>query len=177
MLKKILSISGKPGLFRLVSRGKNMIIVESLLTGTRQPAYSNEKIVSLGDIAIFKEDGEEPLRNVLKAIKAKENGATVALSSKASNDELKKFLGEVLPDFDRVRVYPSDIKKLISWYNMLVEKGIDFETEEEASAEEVALAETPSKEAPVAKPVQAKVKTPKPASAKVSTIRKTSKDK
>ena len=110
MLKKILSISGKPGLFRLISRGKNMIIVESLLTGSRQPAYSNEKIVSLGDIAIFKEDGEEPLRNVLKAIKAKENGEQVTLSSKASNDELKKYLGEVLPDFDRVRVYPSDIK-------------------------------------------------------------------
>lgn len=177
MLKKILSISGKPGLFRLVSRGKNMIIVESLLTGSRQPAYSNEKIVSLGDIAIFKEDGEEPLRNVLKAIKAKENGEPVALSSKASNDELKKFLGEVLPDFDRVRVYPSDIKKLISWYNMLLEKGVDFETEEETSGEEVALSETPAKEAPVAKPVQVKVKAAKPANVKVSTIRKTSKDK
>ncbi|MDD4637683.1 MAG: DUF5606 domain-containing protein [Bacteroidales bacterium] len=177
MLKKILSISGKPGLFRLVSRGKNMIIVESLLTGTRQPAYSNEKIVSLGDIAIFKEDGEEPLRNVLIAIKAKENGQPVALSSKASNDELKKFLGEVLPDFDRVRVYPSDIKKLISWYNMLLEKGVDFETEEETSGEEVALSETQVKEAPVAKPVQAKVKAAKPANVKVSTIRKTSKDK
>ena len=176
MLKKILSISGKPGLFRLISRGKNMIIVESLLTGSRQPAYSNEKIVSLGDIAIFKEDGEEPLRNVLKAIKAKENGEQVTLSSKASNDELKKYLGEVLPDFDRVRVYPSDIKKLISWYNMLVENEIDFETEE-TSEEEVALSETPSKEAPVAKPVQAKVKAAKPANVKVSTIRKTSKDK
>ena len=176
MLKKILSISGKPGLFRLISRGKNMIIVESLLTGSRQPAYSNEKIVSLGDIAIFKEDGEEPLRNVLKAIKAKENGEQVTLSSKASNDELKKFLGEVLPDFDRVRVYPSDIKKLIGWYNMLVEKEIDFETEE-TSEEEVALSETPSKEIPVAKPVQAKVKAAKPANVKVSTIRKTSKDK
>jgi len=176
MLKKILSISGKPGLFRLISRGKNMIIVESLLTGSRQPAYSNEKIVSLGDIAIFKEDGEEPLRNVLKVIKAKENGEPVSLSSKASNDELKKFLGEVLPDFDRVRVYPSDIKKLIGWYNMLVEKEIDFETEE-TSEEEVALSETPSKEVPVAKPIQAKVKAAKPANVKVSTIRKTSKDK
>lgn len=176
MLKKILSISGKPGLFRLVSRGKNMIIVESLLTGSRQPAYSNEKIVSLGDIAIFKEEGEEPLRNVLKAIKAKENGEQISVSSKASNDELKSYLSEVLPDFDRVRVYPSDIKKLISWYNMLVEKNVDFETEE-TSEEEVALSETPSKETPVAKPAQVKVKAAKPANVKVSAIRKTSKDK
>jgi len=176
MLKKILSISGKPGLFRLVSRGKNMIIVESLLTGSRQPAYSNEKIVSLGDIAIFKEEGEEPLRNVLKAIKAKENGEQISVSSKASNDELKSYLSEVLPDFDRVRVYPSDIKKLIGWYNMLVEKNVDFETEE-TSEEEVALSETPSKEIPVAKPAQVKVKAAKPANVKVSAIRKTSKDK
>ncbi|HEY5571130.1 MAG TPA: DUF5606 domain-containing protein [Bacteroidales bacterium] len=176
MLKKILSISGKPGLFRLVSRGKNMIIVESLLTGSRQPAYSNEKIVSLGDIAIFKEEGEEPLRNVLKAIKAKEKGEQIPISSKASNDELKKYLSEVLPDFDRVRVYPSDIKKLIGWYNMLVEKNVDFETEE-ASEEEVALSDAPSKENTVAKPAQVKVKAAKPANVKVSTIRKTSKDK
>ncbi len=177
MLKKILSISGKPGLFRLVSRGKNMIIVESLLTGSRQPAYSNEKIVSLGDIAIFKEEGEEPLRNVLTAIKAKENGAQVSISSKASNDDLKMFLSEVLPDFDRVRVYPSDIKKLIGWYNLLMEKNIDFEIVEEPSTEEVALNETSTKEAPVAKPANVKVKAAKPANVKVSTIRKTSKDK
>lgn len=132
MLKKILSISGKSGLFQLVSQGRNMIIVESLLTGNRTPAYSNDKIVSLGDIAIFTEEGEEPLANVLQAMKEKENGAIASIDPKATPEQLRNYLAEVLPQFDRERVYPSDIKKLISWYNLLVEKNLaDFETEKE----------------------------------------------
>lgn len=132
MLKKILSISGKSGLFQLVSQGRNMIIVESLLTGNRTPAYSNDKIVSLGDIAIFTEEGEESLANVLQAMKEKENGAIASIDPKATPDQLRNYLAEILPQFDRERVYPSDIKKLISWYNLLVEKNlVDFETEKE----------------------------------------------
>ncbi|MBR2162205.1 MAG: DUF5606 domain-containing protein, partial [Bacteroidaceae bacterium] len=129
MLNMILAISGKPGLFRLVSQGKNMIIVESLKDKRRMPAYGNEKIISLGDIAMYTDEEDVPLRQVLKSIQTKENGALVSLDpKKASNDELKDFLQEVLPNFDRDRVHPSDIRKLIQWYNLLTECGeTDFE--------------------------------------------------
>ena len=132
MLKTILSISGKPGLFKLISQAKNMLIVESLQTGKRQPAYAHEKIISLGDIAIFTDEEDVPLSEVLNAIKEKENGAKVTLDIKnADNDTLRADLAEVLPNFDRERVYPTDIKKLISWYNLLVETGnTDFVEEE-----------------------------------------------
>lgn len=130
MLKTILSISGKPGLFKLISQAKNMLIVESLQTGKRQPAYAHEKIISLGDIAIFTDEEDVPLSEVLNAIK--ENGAKVTLDiKKADNETLRAYLAEVLPNFDRERVYPTDIKKLISWYNLLVETGnTDFVEEE-----------------------------------------------
>lgn len=132
MLKTILSISGKPGLFKLISQAKNMLIVESLQTGKRQPAYAHEKIISLGDIAIFTDEEDVPLSEVLNAIKEKKNGAKVTLDiKKADNETLRAYLAEVLPNFDRERVYPTDIKKLISWYNLLVETGnTDFVEEE-----------------------------------------------
>lgn len=132
MLKTILSISGKPGLFKLISQAKNMLIVESLQTGKRQPAYAHEKIISLGDIAIFTDEEDVPLSEVLNAIKEKENGAKVTLDiKKVDNETLRAYLAEVLPNFDRERVYPTDIKKLISWYNLLVETGnTDFVEEE-----------------------------------------------
>lgn len=132
MLKTILSISGKPGLFKLISQAKNMLIVESLQTGKRQPAYAHEKIISLGDIAIFTDEEDVPLSEVLNAIKEKENEAKVTLDiKKADNETLRAYLAEVLPNFDRERVYPTDIKKLISWYNLLVETGnTDFVEEE-----------------------------------------------
>ena len=132
MLKTILSISGKPGLFKLISQAKNMLIVESLQTGKRQPAYAHEKIISLGDIAIFTDEEDVPLSEVLNAIKEKENGAKVTLDiKKDDNETLRAYLAEVLPNFDRERVYPTDIKKLISWYNLLVETGnTDFVEEE-----------------------------------------------
>lgn len=137
MLKNILSISGKPGLFKLVSRGKNMLIVESLNTGKRQPAYSHDKVLSLADIAMFTVEGETPLNEVMEAVKTKENGAVASVSTKATAEELRAWFAGVLPDFDRDRVYPSDIKKLISWYNLLTETGNnDFAPEvEEETAE------------------------------------------
>ena len=139
MLKEILSLTGKPGLFKLVSQGKNMLIVESLLDGKRIPAYTKDKVVSLGDIAIFTETIEVPLSKVLEALKTKENGAVCALDPKSDNEKLRKFMAEILPDFDRDRVYPSDIRKLIMWYNILINAQItDFSIEEK---EEVAVAE------------------------------------
>ena len=132
MLKTILSISGKPGLYKLVSQGKNMLIVESLADKKRFPAYGNEKIISLGDIAMYTDTEDVPLQEVLLSMKKKENGAAVAMDlKKASADDLRAYLAEVLPTFDRDRVYPSDIKKLITWYNLLVATNMaDFEEAE-----------------------------------------------
>jgi hypothetical protein len=131
MLKKILSISGKSGLFKLISQGKNMIIVESLIDKKRTPSYSHEKVVSLGDIAIFTEDEEVPLREVFDKIKTKENGSVVSVDPKSDAKLLQTYFAEVLPDFDRERVFPSDIKKVIIWYNLLINNGItDFKEEE-----------------------------------------------
>lgn len=136
MLKTILSISGKPGLYKLVSRGKNMLIVESIADKKRLPAYGNEKIISLGDIAMYTDGDDVPLQQVLSSMKTKEEGKAVSIElGKATAEELRAYLGEVLPNFDRDRVHVSDIKKLISWYNLLVNAGLtDFE--EEASADE-----------------------------------------
>lgn len=139
MLKKILSVTGKPGLFKLVSQGKNMLIVESLIDGKRIPAYSRDKVVSLGDIAMFTETEEVPLSEVLEKLKTKENGQPASIDPKADNDTLRKFMAEVLPDYDRERVYPSDIRKLISWYNLLINNNItEFlaKEEEKTSSEE-----------------------------------------
>ena len=120
MLKDILSITGKPGLYKLISRGNNMLIVESLLDGRRMSTYGRDKIVSLGDISMFTEDGDDvTLASVLESLKTKENAQLCPVDAKkASTKELQDYFAEVLPNFDRDRVYPSDIKKLISWYNL-----------------------------------------------------------
>lgn len=141
MLKTILSISGKPGLYKLISQGKNMLIVESLSPDKKRfPAYSHEKIISLGDIAMYTDDEEVPLKDVLTTIKEKENGAAVSIDiKKASQDDLRAYMGEILPNFDRERVYANDIKKLIAWYNILIANGItDFQEEETPEAEAAA---------------------------------------
>lgn len=124
MLKEILSISGKPGLFKLVSQGKNMLIVESLIDGKRIPAYTKDKVVSLGDIAIFTETEEVPLAQVLENIKIKESGSSCPVDTKADNNQLRSYMAEILPDYDRERVYPSDMRKLYAWYNILIQNGI-----------------------------------------------------
>lgn len=140
MLKTILSISGKPGLYKLVSQGKNMLIVESITEDKkRMPAYGSEKIISLADIAMYTNDSEVPLRNVLVAVKEKESGNEASIDvKKATPDQLRDYLSAVLPDFDRDRVYTNDIKKLISWYNILVKNNLTDFNEEEKTEEAVA---------------------------------------
>lgn len=139
MLNSILAISGKPGLFKMVSQGKNMIIVESLLDKRRMPAYGSERIISLGDIAMFTDEEDIPLRQVFKSIQTKENGAKIAVDiKKAGNEELRAYLQEVLPNFDRDRVHPSDIRKLIQWYNLLVDNGLTNFEEPAENTEEAA---------------------------------------
>lgn len=138
MLKTILSISGKSGLYKLVSQGKNMLIVESLTDKKRIPAYGTDKMISLGDIAMYTDEDDVPLQEVFLSIKKKENGQPIALDIKtATPDELRQYMGEVLPNFDRDRVHLSDIKKLIAWYNLLVANNLtDFEPAEEETAEQ-----------------------------------------
>ena len=132
MLKKILSISGKPGLHKFVSQSKNMIIVESLMDGKRFPAYSHERVISLGDISIYTQTEEVPLAEVFEKIKLKTN-AEKAICEKSSEADLRAYFEEILPDYDKSRVYKSDVKKVIQWYNILIEKGFtDFLAEEEA---------------------------------------------
>ena len=143
MLKEILSISGKPGLYKMVSQAKNMLIVESLVDGKRMPAYTRDKAVSLGDIAIFTDTGEVTLGEVLEKLKTKENGKEASINPKSDNDTLRNFMEEVLPDFDRDRVYPSDIRKIVQWYNLLIKNDItEFLPDEEDDESEVKEKET-----------------------------------
>ena len=131
MLKGILSISGQPGLFKLVAETKNSIIVESLITGKRIPAYSTSKISTLSDISIFTETGEILLTELFKRVK--ENGKMI--SAKASSNEIKAFFEEVLPEYDKDRVYVSDMKKVIQWYQLLSDLNLLIEPEEEKTEE------------------------------------------
>ena len=131
MLKNILTISGKPGLYKLVNHGKNMLIVESLKDGKRIPAYSKDKIMSLGDIAIYTEDDDKPLHEVFMAIKGNHNGEKIDLKSFQDDSSVRKHFGEIIPDFDKERVYTTDIKKVFNWYNQLIEAGVDFCQQEE----------------------------------------------
>lgn len=124
MIRKILSIAGKPGLFRLVSQGKNMLIVESLLTGKRAPVYARDKVISLADISIYTIEGDEPLGEVLEKLHAKTEGKPVDVKGFANDAAIREYFREVLPEFDEDRVYTTDIKKLFSWYNMLLAAGI-----------------------------------------------------
>ena len=137
MLKRILSIAGRPGLYNLISQGKNMLIVESLVDHHRFPVYGSEKIISLGDIAMYTDDEDVPLGQVLDSMKQKEAGAAASIDAKsASADALREYMGQVLPAFDRDRVHLSDIKKLIAWYNLLVANGMtDFVEVEAPEAE------------------------------------------
>jgi hypothetical protein len=139
MLKGILAISGHSGLFRLVAEPKNSIIVESLDTKKRMPVHSTSKVSSLEDIAVYTEAGDTPLKEVFKSISEKENGG-MAIDPKSPDNKLKEYLESIVPDFDKDRVYVSDIRKILMWYNILLEKEmLDFtenETEEGISEKE-----------------------------------------
>lgn len=138
-LKGIISIGGHSGLFKVVSQSKFGLIVESLIDGRRMPAYTSQKVSALADISIFTTDEDVPLSEVFKKIYEKENGKE-AIDAKSSNEELKRYFKEVLPEYDEERVYVSDIKKVISWYNLLHGKDLlnkpEEEPEEESSAGE-----------------------------------------
>ena len=134
MLKTILAIAGRPGLYRLVNRGKNMLIVESITTKKRTPAYAHDKVISLGDISIYTVEDDIPLPTVLESVKAKSNGQPVDIKAIGNDEAVREYFAEILPDFDRDRVYTSDIKKLLTWYNQLLEGGISEFAEKEVAA-------------------------------------------
>lgn len=135
MIKTILSIAGKPGLFKLVSRGHNMLIVESLTTGKRTPAYAHDKVISLGDIAIYTNGDDKPLGEVFELVKEKTGGQPVDVKAFGGDKEMREYFATILPDFDQDRVYNTDIKKLFQWYNQLLAAGITDFVEEEAETD------------------------------------------
>jgi hypothetical protein len=122
-LSGIISISGMSGLYKVVAQSKNGIIVESLVDKKRVPAYSTYKISGLEDISVFTTGDDMPLADVIQKIYDKEKGGP-AMDGKTSNEaDAKKYFGEVLPDYDKDRVYISDIKKILTWYNILQKSG------------------------------------------------------
>ena len=130
-LSEILSISGKPGLYKMIAKSKNGLIVESFIDGKRISAFSQEKISSLEEISIFTEGEDLSLKEVLKKIFEKTEGKE-AIDAKSPNNKLKEFFEEAVPEYDKDRVYVSDIKKVLKWYNTLLEKELlDFSEEEE----------------------------------------------
>lgn len=124
MIRGILSLAGKPGLYKLVSQGKNMLIVESLEDGKRRPAYSHDKVISLADVAIYTTGEDMPLADVFEKIKVATDAKPVDVKAFKSDKEIRDYFREVMPDFDDDRVYTNDIKKVFSWYNKLVNAGI-----------------------------------------------------
>jgi hypothetical protein len=143
-LKDIIAISGKGGLYKFISQGRNAIIVESFADKKRTSVYASTKVSSLDDIAIFTNTEDVPLAEVLKKISNKENGEKT-ISHKSSPEELKGLFEDILPDYDRERVYVSDMKKVVNWYNLMHDYDLlNFEEEgEEEKKEEPTADEKP----------------------------------
>ena len=190
-LTGIIAISGRPGLFKVIAQGKNSIIVESLIDKKRFPAYAADRISALDDISIYTYDEDAPLKDLLTAIYKKENGNECP-SHKEDISVLQNYLIELLPNYDQERVYPSDVKKMFQWYNLLHKSGnlileeateekpkkaAKKATEENGASEET---ETKAKKAPAKKtvakpkaPVADKAKSGKPAAPKKTATTKT----
>lgn len=140
MIQGILSISGKPGLYKLVSRGKNTLIVENLQTKKRMPVYAHDKVISLADISIYTEGEDMPLGDVLEKVKAATDGQPVDVKSFPTDADLREYFATILPEFDRDRVYTTDIRKLFAWYNIMIANGVTDFKREEISEDEAAEA-------------------------------------
>ncbi len=180
-LTGIISIAGKPGLFKVVAQGKNNVIVESLEDKKRTPAYSSDRISALDDISIYTTDEDVSLKIILKTIYDKENGAAT-ISHKEDKKNLEKYILEILPNYDQERVYISDVKKIFQWYNLLHKSGelkLAEAEEKTESTEEDSKTEdkAPKKEkkaaaiAPKAKPTTSKAAPKTTASKKVATVK------
>jgi hypothetical protein len=136
-LSKILSISGKPGLYKLVGEAKSNLVVESLMDGKRGPAFPHERISSLKEISIYAANDDVPLKDVFKNLHEIQNGTPVANVKNMDSNTLKALFEKVLPDYDKDAVYTSDMKKVFSWYNILLNKDLlDFTEEAQEEAKE-----------------------------------------
>ena len=137
MFETILTISGKPGLYRMLSRGNNMFIVETIdAAHKRLPVYNSDKIVLLDDIAIYTDTEEVPLRQVFQLLYEKAAGVLPFNIKETTPEDMKEYFESVLPDYDKERVYITHIKKIYSWYNILVANEItDFKEPEEEATE------------------------------------------
>lgn len=158
-LTGIISISGKPGLYKVVAQAKNSVIVESLEDNKRVPAYASDRISALEDISIYTYGEDKPLKEIYTDIYNKENGG-VTLSHKDDLKKLTAYLTEILPDYDQERVYSSDIKKLFQWYNLLHKSG-NLKMEEETKEEEKAEVKEEKAEKTEKKPASKKTTTAK----------------
>ena len=144
-LSKILSIAGKPGLYKLDGEKKNNLVVESLTDGKRMPAFAHERISSLQEISIYTTGEDLPLHDALKMVYEMTGGKPVENPKKMSSDRLKELFKQAIPDYDEDSVYVSDMKKVFTWYNLLLEKGIlDFSEEEKEEKSEDKEAEKPA---------------------------------
>lgn len=171
-LESIISITGKGGLYKVLSQTKNGLIVESIEDGKRLPVYASEKVSALTDISIYTNDGDMPLHEVYEKIYKKTVGKA-AVDHKAKPEELRSFLESVVKNFDQERVYNSDLKKLFQWFNLLVEKGLLVPEKKEAKPKKEGADEkdattkkAPAKKAVTAKKPTAKNTTPKTSGAK-----------
>lgn len=155
MQEKIISISGRPGLYKLLKQGRGMLIVESIDDKrTRFSVGMHDKVVSLNDISIYCEDDDEPLMSVMAKVKAHEDGGQLKFNPrKAASEEVREYFAAVLPEYDRDRVHDSDIRKLLVWYGILIAGGVsDFDDApaEEAAADGEAAAPAAEAAAPAA---------------------------
>lgn len=135
-LDKILSISGKPGLYKVVTPTRSGFVAESLLDNKRITVNAHSNVSVLSEIAVYTLKEELPLREVFKKIKTKENGEATSISHKDDKSVLEEYFFEVLPDYDEDRVYPSDIKKIVQWYNLLQKHDLLSALEEDAENQE-----------------------------------------
>ncbi len=171
--KKILAISGRPGLYKLIGQMKNGVIAESLDTGKRFPVYVSENISSLEDISIYTEDGELALKEIFLKINAETKGKAVDVKV-SDTAKLKTYFEKLVPNYDKDRVYTSDIKKVIKWFNTLLEKNLLILKKEEEKKEKKATTEAKK---PAAKKTTTKKKAeakPKAVSKSKATTKKTS---
>ena len=152
MSQKILSISGKPGLFRLVSQGNNMLIVENIATKRRMPAYASDKVISLDDVSIYTNDSDTPLFDVFEKVREANDGKQVDIKALGDDAQVRAYFKTILPEYDEDRVYTTDIRKLFQWYNQLIAADIhEFKKSEIAEDKAAEAAEAANEAATVKK--------------------------
>lgn len=141
MLKKIISITGKPGLQKILSQGRGTLIVEDVETKRRFPVHSRDQVVSLGDISMYTESGDTPLSEIMQMLYDKTGGKPIDGDS-MNSEQLHQSFGDVVTDYDRLRVRDRDIKKLYKWYNLLLADGLTKFVDDTADAEAEKAAES-----------------------------------